>query len=172
MIRSSICGTICLLVFSATVVAAPPETRQPPAAISPAADAKPAQPVAGRKQIEALLQAPAQLDFGTRKAITVQELLDQLHQQHRLSIRFDRPTLAGIYGSGAKKGSATECPPAAVAHTSLGTRAGQTLGTFLGRQGLPASDQLVPPRYVTPIAEAAKPASAGNVPNLYGAQPI
>ena len=96
MTRSLISGVVLLLAASSAVVAAPPETRQPPAAIHPSADAKPAQPSAGRKQIEALLQSPAQLDFGTRKAITVQEVLDQLHQQHRLSIRFDRPTLAGI----------------------------------------------------------------------------
>src|SRR5579862_5324810 len=46
-----------------------------------------------RKQLEELLQAPAKLDFGDRKQVTVRDILDRLHEQHHLSLRFDTPTL-------------------------------------------------------------------------------
>src|SRR5580693_8807688 len=56
-----------------------------------AADDKPAAAVVGRKALELLLQSPAKLDFGHRETVTIKELLDQLHERHQLSIRFDMP---------------------------------------------------------------------------------
>ena len=68
-------------------------TAQMATAIQPSARAEYAEAALGRKGVEAALQSAAQLDFGGRQAVTVQELLDQLHQRHHLSIRFDWPTL-------------------------------------------------------------------------------
>ncbi|HLJ12800.1 MAG TPA: hypothetical protein VKU82_16505 [Planctomycetaceae bacterium] len=46
--------------------------------------------------MEAQLQAPAGLDFGDRRRVSVQEVLEQLHERHHLSIRFDMPTFAAM----------------------------------------------------------------------------
>ena len=62
-----------------------------------AVDLKPV-PVTGRKQLEALLLQPAKLDFGERKSASVKEILQQLREKHHLSIRFDLPTLAALFG--------------------------------------------------------------------------
>lgn len=64
-------------------------------------EVKPTTVVSGRKHIDALLQAPAQLDFEHRDTVTVKELLDQLHERHGLSIRFDMPTLTTMFGASA-----------------------------------------------------------------------
>src|ERR1700730_16073305 len=64
-----------------------------------AADASTVQRAVGRKALESLLQSPANLQFGHRETITIKELLDQLHERHPLSIRFDMPTLSAMYGA-------------------------------------------------------------------------
>ena len=113
MLRYLLVASLCL-VANGRLLAAEPlvNAAAPPAAINssaapagttpailpPASDAKPAQSPSGRKEIEAQLQAPAKLDFGQRSTVTIKELLDQLHEQHQLSIRFDIPTLSGMWG--------------------------------------------------------------------------
>jgi hypothetical protein len=74
-------------------------------AAPPAPGAPPAAAIVGRKQIEALLQAPANLDLGNHPTVTVGELLDMLHKRHHLSIRFDIPSLSGMYGFGVGGGA-------------------------------------------------------------------
>ncbi len=51
-----------------------------------------------RKQIEAMLAEPAELNLGSRPTVTVGELLRQLHERHHLSIRYDIPSLTALYG--------------------------------------------------------------------------
>jgi hypothetical protein len=85
-----------------------------------AADVQPAAASVGRKALESLLQSPAKVDFGHRETITIKELLDQLHERHQLSIRFDMPTLSAMYGashSGDMSGPVTayNAPTVAVA---------------------------------------------------------
>lgn len=68
--------------------------------------------LSGRRKLETLLQQPAKLEFGGRKHVSVKEVLDQLRERHPLSIRFDIPTLAGIYGVEALySGSETRAKP-------------------------------------------------------------
>ena len=50
--------------------------------------------------IEATLREAAGLEFAPDKPVTVGDILDQLHRQHGLSIRFDYPTFASLYGLG------------------------------------------------------------------------
>lgn len=57
--------------------------------------------VSGRKEIEALLRSPAKLDFSGRTNVSGKEILDQLREQHQLSIRFDLPTFAWFLGAEA-----------------------------------------------------------------------
>jgi len=68
------------------------------ALLKPAPNAQ-AVPKSGRRNLEAQLLAPADLDFGPRQRISAREVLDQLHERHHLSIRFDVPTLASLFGS-------------------------------------------------------------------------
>ena len=83
--------------YSATPVQPPfvsfASAQQPVAAV-PAVDTNDAA-MSTREMLQKVLQASAHLDFGGRQTVTVEELLDQLHQRHQLSIRFDWPTLAG-----------------------------------------------------------------------------
>jgi hypothetical protein len=74
-------------------------TRATPVSATIAAEvrSKPRGDLHGRKKIEALLQTAANLDYPERETVTVQELLDDLHRQHHISIRFDRPTLAVLF---------------------------------------------------------------------------
>jgi hypothetical protein len=51
-----------------------------------------------RQQIETILQSPAHLDFGHQTTITVGQLLYWLRTEDGLSIRFDIPALATMYG--------------------------------------------------------------------------
>lgn len=54
---------------------------------------------ASRKRIEATLAKPAQLDFSARTRVTIREVLDQLRNQHQLSVRIDAPTVATMLES-------------------------------------------------------------------------
>ncbi|HEY4261182.1 MAG TPA: hypothetical protein VGM98_13540 [Schlesneria sp.] len=82
---------ICLGFMSSAIAADPPQKVE-----ASAKAAVPPRVISGRTQIEALLLSPAKLDFEGRKQVTVREVLDQLHQQHHLSLRFDTPTLAAM----------------------------------------------------------------------------
>jgi hypothetical protein len=91
MRRALFCLGVCLAAACLIL------TGYAPAAPGPANDPS-ASPPSGRKAWEALLRAPARLDFGSRSTVTMQEVLDQLHKQHHLSYRFDVPTLTGSLG--------------------------------------------------------------------------
>lgn len=82
---------ICLGFISFAIAADPPQKGK-----ASAKAAVPPRVISGRTQLEALLLSPAKLDFDGRKQVTVREVLDQLHQQHHLSLRFDTPTLAAM----------------------------------------------------------------------------
>jgi hypothetical protein len=126
------------------------------------ADEVPTKPVAGprpavvgRKQIEALLQSPAQLDFEGRKAVSVREVLDRLHEQHHLSLRFDLPTLATMLHQ-SSSGNAGQSPPAGVYYAPSAmlpsSRSGMTCQT-----GVCSS-------YVSPAPVCCAPAAAPSKP--------
>jgi len=93
MVRFVFACAVCLLAIQDSL-AAPPVAGAPTGAAT-----------VGRKQIEALLKAPADLDFGNHPTVTVGELLDMLHKRQHLSIRFDIPALSGMYGFGVGGGS-------------------------------------------------------------------
>ncbi|MDB5348155.1 MAG: hypothetical protein JWP89_6532 [Schlesneria sp.] len=82
---------ICLGFISSAIAADLPQKVE-----ASAKAAVPPRIISGRTQLEALLLSPANLDFEGRKHVTVREVLDQLHQQHHLSLRFDTPTLASM----------------------------------------------------------------------------
>lgn len=84
---------ICSGFMSSAIAAEPPQNAAPAAK----AEAQP-RVISGRTQLEELLTAPAKLDFAGRKQVTVREVLDGLHQQHQLSVRFDIPILAAMLG--------------------------------------------------------------------------
>ncbi len=79
---------LCVVLAHAAIAGDPPKKLKVP---TTTASKQPS--VSGRRQLEAKLQTPAKLDFGDRKRVTVREVLDQLHEQHQLSLRFDMPTL-------------------------------------------------------------------------------
>lgn len=84
--------TLCLSFHRLSVAdEAPPATAQ-------SADPAPAKHVSGRRNLEKLLHAPAGLDFGDRRRVTAKELLHELHVKHGISIRFDVPTFAAMFG--------------------------------------------------------------------------
>src|SRR3954468_14427349 len=80
---------LCLSFVGSAVAAEPPGQ----AAVTSKAGI-PLRVISRRAQLEELLLTPAKLDFEGRKQVTVREVLDQLHEQHHLSLRFDTPTLA------------------------------------------------------------------------------
>ncbi len=82
--------------------------------------------------LEATLHEPAALEFASDKPVTVGDILDQLHRQHGLSIRFDVPTFSALYGVGPR--TAHQDPPLSA------TIAGETLH---------------PPKYIAPGSAAA-----------------
>ena len=82
--------------------------------------------------LEATLHEPAALEFASDKPVTVGDILDQLHRQHGLSIRFDVPTFSALYGVGLR--TAHQDPPLSA------TIAGETLH---------------PPKYIAPGSAAA-----------------
>ncbi len=82
---------MCLGFVSSAIAADPPQKGK-----ASAKAAVPPRVISGRTQLEALLLSPANLEFEGRKQVTVREVLDQLHQQHHLSLRFDTPTLAAM----------------------------------------------------------------------------
>jgi hypothetical protein len=57
--------------------------------------------VSGRRKVELQMQAPAQLDIADGQPVTVKDLLDRLREQHQISIRFDLPTFAWMFGAEA-----------------------------------------------------------------------
>jgi len=96
MTRTFFSAALVLVVMGWAVADQPaptaPRTLPPPQLmVSPTPD-KPAE-LSGRQKIEAILRSPANLDFGDRKSVTIQEVLDQLHEKHQLSIRMDTPTM-------------------------------------------------------------------------------
>ncbi len=115
MIRCLLAASLCLVVHGRLLAGETSDNLAPlpsgkqapayrpgsslaPATLQPVSDAKPAKALSGRKKLEAQLQTPAKLDFGQRKMVSVKEVIDQLHEQHQLSIRFDSPTLAVMFG--------------------------------------------------------------------------
>lgn len=70
--------------------------------MSSAFAADPPRVISSRTQLEALLLTPAKLDFEGRKQVSVREVLDGLHQQHQLSVRFDIPVLAAMFDRSAR----------------------------------------------------------------------
>ncbi len=111
-------------------------------------------PLTGRRKLEAQLQAPADLDFGQRLRISAREILGQLHERHHLSIRFDVPTLASLFGS----------EPVASKKCQV---AGQTLPAAYWRE-----DITVPGQTIVPVAGRAgrtpvlSPATAASTPTV------
>ena len=79
---------LCVVLAHAAVAVEPPQKSEPSSATAVHVSSEP-----GRKQLEALLQTPANLHIGKRKQLSVGAVFDQLHEQHHLSIRFDTPTL-------------------------------------------------------------------------------
>lgn len=88
MVRFVFAVAACFLAVQNVPAAEPVQKTEPPAS------------VIGREPIEELLQSPADLDFGQGATVTAGDLLDMLHKQHHVSIRFDTPTLAAMYGVG------------------------------------------------------------------------
>jgi len=120
MIRQ-LCATGLCVVLVAAAVAAEPEKKEPAKRskkLTPAF-ATAATPVAipsasARKQLEALLETPARLDFKDRQRVTVGDVLERLHEQHDLSFRFDAPTLASLL-TPTPHSTSVGCPPAMTA---------------------------------------------------------
>lgn len=93
--KRSLCVFTIGLALSASLLAADaPKNGNVPPSPSPAPRAPRA--ISGRAQLETLLQSPAKLDFEARNRVSVREILDKLHEKHRLSLRFDSPTLAAL----------------------------------------------------------------------------
>src|SRR5690242_14434835 len=115
MIRQ-LCTLGLCVVFVGAVVAAEPEKKEPAKRSRKSAplSATPATPLtipSTRRQLEELLETPARLDFKDRKRVTVGDVLDRLHEQHDLSLRFDAPTLASLLAP-APRTTPVGCPPA------------------------------------------------------------
>src|SRR5690349_6810584 len=93
---------ICSSCYGLAIAGKPLElsTRppKPKAAAAKPAEGPRAASLSGRRNIEARLSAPAGLDFGERERVTAREVLHELHERHRLSIRFDAPTFAAMFG--------------------------------------------------------------------------
>jgi hypothetical protein len=79
--------------------------------VSPATSGSQPVFVSGRKQLEALLQTPAKLDFEKRKQASIQEILDRLREQHHFSLRFDTPTLTSMLSVPVAAESVSESMP-------------------------------------------------------------
>ena len=91
--------------------------------------------------LEATLHEPAALEFSSDKPVTVGDILDQLHRQHGLSIRFDVPTFSALYGIG----------PSTTQHMNIGV--GRTEDFSLS--ATTAGETLHPPKYIAPGSAAA-----------------
>src|SRR5262245_26968046 len=108
MSRISFCLALCLAAQSSLLAGDPVANQPPRQATSPVHMSsatmtrfKAGHELQGRKKIEALLQTVANLDYGDRETVTVKEVLDDLHRQHHLSIRFDFPTLSPMISAAA-----------------------------------------------------------------------
>ncbi len=145
---------------------------------SPAAlaTAKPTASPFDRKHIEAALQSPAQLDFDNRDTVTVKELLDQIHERHGLSIRFDMPTLGAMFGASAMQHDSPVVagyaqPMSAGITNKRGGTVGKLIGVALGQKPAPAccmtcqSNETVanlsplPPQTAVTVSDAEKPSA-------------
>jgi hypothetical protein len=164
-------------------------TAEPPRA--QAADATLASTTFGRKGLESLLQSPAKLDFGGRETVTIKELLDQLHERHQLSVRFDVPTLSAMYGvsrSSPSNSQVTACRESCVSGPLMdavsGMSAGKLIAEAIGIATPPACscsnkypavvgvttasasiDQLVPAAPPAPACPASAVAAASSPPS-------
>ena len=103
--------TLCLSFHRLSVADEAPE------ATPQSADPAPAGYISGRRNLEKLLHAPAGLDFGERRRVTAKEVLHELHVKHGISIRFDVPTFAAMFGaptppSADGSGGSPGCPAA------------------------------------------------------------
>jgi hypothetical protein len=112
MLRCLLISGLCLVAEGWAFAGEPPHSAEAPQSrqhvasespgiLQPGGDSKPTTTISGRKKLEGLLQAPANLDFGSLQTVTIKEVLDQLHKQHHLSIRFDLPTLSSVLNSDA-----------------------------------------------------------------------
>jgi hypothetical protein len=112
MLRCLLISGLCLVTEGWAYASEPPHTSEAPhawpqaaaaapATLQPVDDKKPATTLSGRKKLEGQLQAPANLEFGQRQSVTIKEVLDKLHNEHHLSLRFDLPTLSALLNSDA-----------------------------------------------------------------------
>ncbi len=112
MTRAFTFSWLALFVCSSTIAVAQESSPKPTRSVgeevsSKSFDAAAAgYPIRQREHgLEAILHEPAGLEFPSGKPVAVGDILDQLHKQHGLSIRFDVPTLSALYG-GAGPGPA------------------------------------------------------------------
>lgn len=160
MVRFVLAGVLCFLAI------------QDAHAAKPAPKVQPSSSALGRKQIEAVLQSPADLDFGTRQTVTVGDLLDLLHKRHHLSIRFDIPSLANMYGLSVGGGSDKMIANRSSHRPTLAAGAGpngQTAAplailTQTLAKPIRQSTYYAPPQAMPPAATAPVPVAASNAP--------
>jgi hypothetical protein len=150
---------MCLGFVSSAIAADPPQKGK-----ASAKAAVPPRVISGRTQLEALLLSPANLDFEGRKQVTVREVLDQLHQQHQLSLRFDTPTLAAMLDKSSQTPAYHPAQVAAGYMAPLGFPAycpGGSCPTGIAHvQGYRSSE----PVYCAPACQAPADASAKAAP--------
>ncbi len=174
---------LSVVLTCAAIAGEPPRTISKKAGPlpAPAATAVQTPSAAGRKQLEALLQAPAKLDFGDRKQVTVGEVLDRLHEQHHLSLRFDTPTLASLM---VPVGPATggSCPAVATSFRPISVISTTNSVPSQSQYYAPGSSYQVQisgesdpygnsPRAFVQIAEGTPPAAAASLADLAVAAP-
>jgi hypothetical protein len=132
----------------------------------------------GRKKLEALLQASANLNYDGREKITVKAVLDDLHRQHHLSIRFDKPTLTSLFGGAQTATLASETEPAPVVNAEQPSFSGALYTADPARRATPlftdATDQKLPAQTTDKpasevstkepaVAAETKPVAAGKI---------
>ncbi len=163
---------VCLcLGFSSSLVAAEPLKEPAPLpAAKAAAESKPTAPkektsaTAGRRKLEAQLRQPANLDFGDRKSVSVAEFLAEIRKVHQLSIRFDAPGLAGLYGPEAFVSLPAEEAPATPPSTNKKPAASEKESPVAKSQMITKPQPTVAPVAPSkpPVATKASPATVGD----------
>lgn len=127
--------------------APPKKAAGQPAAVSAAA---------ARKRVAAQLAAPADLDFDGRTSVTLAEFLDEIRSRHQLSIRFDAPVFAMLYGS------------AEIGESAAQVNHGDSVASALFNKFLLSND--VSTRATCPNP-GCQPRSNGPPPSVVGAPP-